>query len=614
MATTTSSNDALADTAAQTLPQLLRAGARRSPDQVALRHKALGIWHTTTWAAYLEQVRAFCLGLRDLGVSPGDRVAIQSENRPEWVFADLAAEALGAIAVGIYPTNPGPEVAHILADSGARALVAEDQEQVDKALAVLDDCPDLAHVVVIDPKGLHRYDHPALVTYADVEQRGRTLAAAEPDAFDALVDATTAEAVSCIVYTSGTTGAPKGAMLTHANCLAGATAFVGGMGITSRDTAVSYLPLCHVAERMWTIYISLLTGVTINFAESVDTVQADIFEIAPTFFGAVPRIAEKMQAAVEIRIADSTWVKRKNYQLWLHIGRRLARQRLTGRGTLPLRWWPLSVAGNVFLYRPLRERLGLRNVRHCLVGAAPPAPELVEWFHAIGVPMVQAYGQTECGGASHLHQGGDNAYDTVGTTLPGYRCKLDPATGEVLLAGDGVFVGYWGKPDATAAVLAGGWLRTGDQGSVTDRGHLKIVGRLKDIIVTSGGKNVSPDLIENALKFSPYVREAIVVGDGRKHLAALVGIEYDIVGHWAEQRAIPYTTYRDLSEHPRVAELVGEWLNEVNRGLAPVEQVKRFRLLPKELDHEDAELTATQKVRRTAIAETFADLIEELYR
>jgi long-chain acyl-CoA synthetase len=599
---------------APTLPRLLKDHATRHPQRIAFRRKHLGIWQSTTWATYFDRVRTLGLGLRSLGVQPGDRVAIHSENRPEWVFADLATESLGGIVVGVYPTNPAAEVAYLLCDSGARVLVAEDQEQVDKALAVTDRCPDLTHVVVIDPKGLRHYDHPALITYDEVEQRGRELHAGDPGTFDRLVDATTADQVASIVYTSGTTGEPKGAMLTHANCLAGATALVEGMGITAADTAVSYLPLCHVAERMWSIFISLLAGVTISFAESVDTVQADIYEIAPTFFGAVPRIAEKMHASVEVKVQDAVWIKRRNYELWIRVGRRLAQERLEHAGRLRLGSRLLHALGTLMLYRPLRERLGLRNVRHCLVGAAPPAPELLEWFHAMGLRMVQVYGQTECSGASHMHRGWDIAYDTVGTELPGYESRLDPDTGEVLLRGDGLFAGYWRQPEATAATRRDGWLHTGDQGVVTERGHLKIVGRLKDIMITSGGKNVSPERIENALKFSPYVREAVVVGDGRKHLAALVGIEYDTVAHWAERRGIPYTTYRDLSERPEVVELIDGWLREVNRELAPPEQIKAFRLLPKELDHDDAELTATQKVRRAAVTLRFGELVEELYR
>jgi len=604
----------LGATTAATLPGLLLTRATTHPDRAAFRHKDLGIWQTVTWAQYVDAVRAVAYGLRQLGIERGDRVAIHSENRPEWVYADLATEALGGVVVGVYPTNPSAEVRYMLQDSGVTVLVAEDQEQVDKVLAVIDECPDLRHVVVIDPKGLRRYDHPALITFDELVSRGRTAAATEPGWLETRVAEVSPDDISCIVYTSGTTGPPKGAMLTHRNCLAGAEAFVGAMGIDSTTTAVSYLPLCHIAERMWTIFISLLSGVTISFAESVDTVQQNIHEIAPTFFGAVPRIAEKMQASVEIRVQDAAWIKRKNYAIWMRIGRRLAGERIKNGGTLALRSRLLYRLGNVMLYRAMRERLGLRNVTHCIFGAAPPAPELLEYFHAIGIRVVQVYGQTECGGGSHMHHGWDIAYDTVGTELPGYECAIEPETGEVLLSGKGVFAGYWRKPEATASTVRDGWLHTGDQGTITDRGHLKIVGRLKDIIITSGGKNVSPDYIENELKFSPYVREAIVIGDGRKYLSALIGIEYDTVGHWAEQRGIPYTTYRDLSARPEIRELVDDWVLEVNKSLSQVEQIKRFTLLTKELDHEDAELTATQKVRRSAIADKFEELIEELYR
>jgi len=598
---------------AGTLPALLVARAAAHPERVAFRQKDRGIWQPITWATYLDQVRAVAYGLRALGVGRGDRVAVHSENRPEWVYADLATESLGGIVVGIYPTNPASEVGYTLNDSGATVLVAEDQEQVDKALAVIDGCASLRHIVVIDPKGMRDYHHEALLTFDELVATGRAAAATEPDWFDESVAAVRPDDVACIVYTSGTTGPPKGAMLTHRNCLAGARAFVDGFGIDSATTTVSYLPLCHVAERMWSIYLSLLVAPTVNFAESVDTVQRDIYEIAPTFFGAVPRIAEKMQAGVEIKIRDASWIKRRNYDVWMRLGRGLARERLANGGRLGVLSRLRYAAGDLMLYRSLRARLGLRRVTHCLVGAAPPSPDLLEYFHAIGIPMVQTYGQTECGGSSHLHQGWDIAYDTVGTILPGYECRLDPGTGEVLLRGEGLFAGYWRNEAATADTIRDGWLHTGDQGEITERGHLKIVGRIKDIIITSGGKNISPDYIENELKFSPYVREAIIVGDARKYVAALIGIEYDTVGHWAERHGIAYTTYRDLSERPEVIELIGEWVKETNDKLAQVEQVKRFRLLTKELDHEDAELTATQKVRRSAIADKFADLITELY-
>lgn len=597
-----------------TLPQWLNHRVTRHPDRIAFRHKSFGIWEPITWQGYRERVEAMCLGLQALGLESGDRVAIHSENRPEWVFADLAVQAAGAITVGVYPTSPAPELAYLLQNSGARIIISEDQEQVDKALAVRGECPALEHILVVDPKGLRGYDDRGLLTYAEIETGGRDRRQTEPGTFDRLVASTRPEDVSCIVYTSGTTGPPKGAVLTHEQCLAAAKALVEGFGVTPADTAVSYLPLCHVAERMWTLFVSLLVGITVNFAESVETVQRDIYEIAPTFFGAVPRIAEKMQAGVEIRMQDATWLKRKNYDVWMRTGHRLARRRLADGGRLPLTARMVYAVGWLMLYRSLRERLGLRNVRHCLVGAAAVAPELMDYFHAMGVRMRQAYGQTECGGASHMHRPDDIKYETVGVPLPGYDCRIDPTTSEVLLAGDGLFSGYWRNPDATAATLRDGWLYTGDLGEIDADGHLRIIGRMKDVIITSGGKNVSPQEIENKLKFSPYVKEAIVIGDGRRYLTALIGIEYDNVGHWAEQRGIPYTTYHDLSARPETHDLIADWVTTVNREVAQVETIKRFRLLPKELDHEDEELTATQKVRRAAIAAKFGELIEDLYR
>lgn len=604
-----------AGTAADTVPKLLLTRSRSHPDRIVFRHKYLGIWAPIRWREYRERTEAMALGLRVLGVQPGDRVAIHSENRPEWVYADVGTEALGAIVVGVYPTNPPAELRYLLQDSGTKVIVAEDQEQVDKALAVIDDCPALEKVVVIDPKGLRHYTHPALVTYEEVERLGREEAAANPADFERLVAATTPDAPAVIVYTSGTTGPPKGAVLSHRNGLSSARSFGAGIGVEGDEVTVSYLPLCHLAERVWTIYAPLLWGVVANFAESIATVERDIYEIAPTFFGAVPRICDKMRAAVEIRMQDAGWLKRANYRTWMRVGHGLARKRLERQGRLPVTSRLQYAAGDLLLYRPLRERLGLKRVRHCLVGTAPVSPELMEWYHAIGVRMIQAYGQTECGGASHAHLGWDIRFDTVGVVFEGYECRIDDTTGEVLLRGEGVFQGYWGKPEATAATVdQDGWLHTGDVGTIDADGQLRIIGRIKDIIITAGGKNISPGEIENRLKFSPYVKEAIVIGEGRKYLSALIGIEYDTVAHWAERRGMAFTTYRDLSEREEVVELIARWVEEVNGDLAQVETVKRFVLLPKELDHDDNELTATQKVRRSTIEQRYQDLVEGLYR
>ena len=598
-----------------TVPRLLAERARADPQRVVFRHKFRGVWEPISWRTYFERTEAFTHGLRSLGVGQGDRVAIHSENRPEWVYADVATETLRAIVVGVYPTNPPSELSYILQNSGAKVLVAEDQEQVDKALAALPDCPALECIVVIDPKGLGGYDHPAIVTYAEVERRGQELAAAEPGAFERLIEQTETDDPAVIVYTSGTTGPPKGAVLTHRNGLSSAIGFGAGLGITGDEVTVSYLPLCHLAERVWTIYAPVLWGVNANFAESIATVQHDIFEIAPTFFGAVPRISDKMRSGVEIRMQDAAYLKRKNYELWMGVGRRLASERLANGGRLSWRSRILNRVGDVMLYRPLRNHLGLRRVRHYLVGTAPVSPELMAWFHAIGMRMFQTYGQTECGGASHAHRGWDIRFESVGVPFEGVECRIDEPTGEVLLRGDGVFSGYWGNPTATAQTVdPEGWLHTGDVGVIDDDdGHLRIIGRIKDIIITAGGKNISPAEIENRLAFSPYVKEGIVIGEGRKFLSALIGIEYETVAHWAERRHLAFTTYHDLATRPEVVELISSWVDEVNRDLAQVESIKRFTLLPKELDHDDDELTATQKVRRSSVEKRYHDLVEAMY-
>ena len=601
-------------TVADTVPKLLLERVRQHPDRVVFREKRLGIWEPITWRRYGSEVEALTLALRDLGVGHGDRVAVHSENRPEWVFADVAIESLGAVVVGVYPTSPAAELRYLLLNSGSRVLVAEDQEQVDKALEVWPDCPALEWVIVIEPRGTTTYREPRLLSYSTFLAGGRAAAEAHPGAFEQLVAGTLADDLAVLVYTSGTTGPPKGAMLTHANGLVAARDFVEAIGANESDTNLAYLPLCHLAERVWTVYAPVLLGTIANFAESIDTVQRDIYEIAPTFFGAVPRIMEKMRSNVESRVNESSWLKRANYRFWMAKGRILATRRLASNGHLGMVDRFMYALGNLFLYRSLRDRLGMKRVRHCLIGTAPVAPELMEYFHAIGIRMIQAYGQTECGGASHAHRGWDIQFDTVGVTLPTYECTLAEGTNEVLLRGPGNFIGYWGNPEATASTLADGWLHTGDQGAIGPDGQLRIVGRIKDIIITAGGKNISPSEIENKLKFSPYIAEAILIGESRPYLTALIGIEFDTVSKWAEKRGIAYTTYRDLSERPEVIALVEEWVAQVNAQMARVENVRKFQLLPKELDQDDAELTATQKVRRSVIAERFSDSISQMYR
>ncbi|MGI5150394.1 AMP-dependent synthetase/ligase [Plantactinospora sp. CA-294935] len=605
---------------ASTIAVRVRDRALATPDAVAMREKDRGIWQEVTWAGYWDTVQTVAHGLLALGVQPGDRVAIHAENRREWLFTDVATVALRAMTVGLYPTNPPPEVGYLLSHSGARVLIAEDQEQVDKALEVIDACPELERIVYLEPRGIrHRYRHPALLGWDELLAIGAEHRAAEPGAVAARMAAATAGDVATLIYTSGTTGPAKGAMLTVANVDFAIRVLVDGGGFTDPppgpyDLLLSYLPLCHVAERIFTTWFNAGAGVQVAFAESIDTVQSNLREIQPTILFGVPRIWEKILAGVTIRLANASPVKRWNARLWLGVADRIAGTlvRTGGRHTAGTR---LAYGiGWLFCYRALRVRIGMRRVRYAASGAAPIAPDVLRFFMGIGIRMHEVYGMTENTAVATGNRPGRVRLGTVGEPHPGVEVRIDEETGEILTRHGGVFAGYYRDPAATAAVFdADGWLRTGDVGEWVDGTHLRITDRAKDIMITAGGKNVGPSEIENALKASPYVKEAILVGDRRPYLTALIGIELETVGEWAQRRGLAYTTYRDLAGKPEIRALVEGLVAAVNAGRAPVEQVRRFALLPKELDHDDGELTATQKVRRAAVAERFADLIDELY-
>ncbi|MDQ2649285.1 MAG: AMP-binding protein [Actinomycetota bacterium] len=589
------------------LPSAVFQRAASTPDHVALRQKELGRWRSYTWGQYADRVRSIARGLHEYGVLPGDRVAVHADNRPEWLFADLAVQSLGAMTVGIYPTSPAAEVAYLLEHSGARVLIAEDEEQVDKVLAVRTKLSDLEQIVVIDPRGIDMEGN-GLLTLVDLEAEGAG------STFD--VDGTAAavpnDDAAIIVYTSGTTGPPKGAMLSHANLLAAASSASSAFDVDERTEVLSYLPLCHVAERLVSVINAVTHGYVVNFGEDGETLMQDLAEVQPTFFLGVPRVWEKLMAGVTIRMSDAGWLKRANYGLWTRVGAGIARRRWsTGklRGFDRLTY----LVGWVLLYRPLRNKLGLGRVRGVLSGAAPIAPQVLEFFWSLGVPVREGYGQTENTAQATITPSDDVRLGKVGRAVPGVELRIAD-DGEILTRGAGTFLGYFKDPKSTKATVdADGWLHTGDVGVLDDDGFLQITDRKKDIIITAGGKNISPSEIENRLKVSPYVREAVVVGDGRKYLVALIGIELDTVGAWAQQHRIGFTTYADLASKPEVQALIGEWVDKVNVELAQVETIKRFALLPKELDEEDGEVTATQKVKRRAIEAAFASTIEELY-
>ena len=598
----------------------IRAQAERRPDAVALRDKDLGIWREWTWAHYWEQVQLAGHAFLELGIVPGDRVAIHSENRPEWLVADMGALAARAASVGIYPTNPAAEVGYLLGDSGAKVLVAEDQEQVDKAFAVQEECPDLQRIVYLEPRGIrHRYDHERLLFWPDFLELGRRHREQHPDALTEVLAAQQPDDLATLIYTSGTTGPPKGAMLTVSNVEFAIKVLIEEGAFTDpppgpKDLSLSYLPLSHVAERIFTTWFNAAAGTQVNFAESIETVPQNLREVQPTILFGVPRIWEKLLAGIEIRLSGASWLKRVTSRFWLKVADGIGEDLVANEGRHTASTRLRYAVGHVFFYRALRDRLGMREVRYASSGAAPIAPEVLRFFMGIGVPMHEVYGMTENTAVATGNRPGRVKLGTVGEVHAGTELRIDEETGEIMTRHGGVFAGYWRKEEATRRTMTeDGWLRTGDVGEWVDGTHVRITDRMKDIIITAGGKNISPSMIENALKASPYVREAIVIGDGRKFLTALIGIELETVGEWAQRRRLSYSTYRDLSAKPEVVELVAGVVKDVNARFAQVEQVKEFRLLPKELDHEDGELTATQKVKRSAISEMFEDTVAEMY-
>jgi long-chain acyl-CoA synthetase len=592
-----------------TLPAQLAARASEMGDRAAIRNHELGIWVTYTWSEYLTRAARVGMGLATLGVGRGDRVAIHSENRPEWLFADVGAQGIGAVPVGVYPTSPPSEVEYLLAHSEAVVLIAEDEEQLDKVLGVRKRLPHLRHIVVIEANTvLQHLSDPQILSYAELEALGVGSEAQWSERIAALDP----EEVALIVYTSGTTGPPKGAMLSHRNLVSAAASYRAAFESSHRDEVLSYLPLCHIAERLNSAIIPLHVGYVVNFGRGGAFFAKDLRDVQPTIFLGVPRVWEKMAATVDIKMHNATRLKRRLYNWSLHRGFKVGRDRMDDRvsaGNRVLMWltW-------ILVFRSLRDKLGLRRVRIALSGAAPIAPQLLEYFWAIGVTVREGYGQTENTAVATYTPVDDVRLGKVGKALPGVEIRIAD-DGEILTRSPGNFLGYLKNPQATADTLdSDGWLYTGDVGELDAAGFLTITDRVKDLIITAGGKNISPSEIENQLKTSPFVKEAIVVGDQRKHLAALIGIEFETVGEWATRQRVAYTTYADLASKPEVVALIGEWVDHVNRHLARAEQVKTFRMLSRELDHEGGQLTATQKVKRRAVAEEFAELIEEMYR
>jgi long-chain acyl-CoA synthetase len=598
-----------------TLPKLLVEQARRhGARKVALREKEFGIWQSFTWADYLRHVREFSLGLVELGLKRGDKVAIVGDNRPEWVFAELAALCAGAVPLGIYQDSTATEVGYVIDHSDAVVVVAEDQEQVDKILELKEKIPKVRAVVYTDPKGMRAYPDPLLRSFADVQARGRALDAREPGRFDGSVAAGTGADVALIAYTSGTTGFPKGSLLTHTNMLAMAASLMSVDPKRPDDEFLSFLPLPWIGEQMMGVASALLIGFTVNFPEEPDTVQENLREIGPNVMFSPPRIWENLAASVQVRVMDASPLKRLAFNRAMPIGTRMADCRFQKRApSLGLRVaYQLAYWG---VFRALRDRLGFSRLRSASTGGAALGPDTFRFFHALGVNLKQIYGQTEISGISCIHRDGDINFDSVGKPIPGTEIRI-AENGEILSKSPSVFAGYYKNDEATAGVLKDGWLHSGDAGYFTDDGQLIVIDRLKDVMHLTDGTRFSPQFIENKLKFSPYVKEAVVLGDKRERITALINIDMPIVGKWAERQRLGYTTYTDLSAKPEVYGLIEGEVRRVNRDLEkinPTAVISKFVLLYKELDADDDELTRTKKVRRGFIGERYREVIEAMY-
>lgn len=600
-----------------TMPQALKRRAETLGDALALREKELGLWRRTSWKQYFENARRFAIGLYALGFRAGDRLAVASDDTPEWLYADLAAQMIGGACLGVYPTNPWPELQYIVRHSRTKIIVCGDQEQTDKVLdAQRHDggLPDLTTVICVDMKGMRHYAQDGLMSFAAVMELGASREAEFGPPIDAALAAGQPDDVAIIVYTSGTTGMPKGAMLTHRNMLHASAQVVSILALDAKSYSVlCYLPLCHVAERSFSTVMQLLTGCVVSFAKSVDTVVVNLREIAPKGFLGVPRIWEKMQQSILYRVRDTTAFQRRAFETCMKLGRPIAERRLANGGALA-GWRDRLVYAALWLacFRSLQQFLGINRVQAAFCGGATVSPEVILFFWILGVPVYQIYGMTESAGVAFMQRPGAARSGCSGTPIGGIERKL-ANDGELLLKGPSVFKGYLFDEAATARALADGWLNTGDIVEIEDDGEARVVDRKKDILITSGGKNITPSLIENALKNSPYIREAILLGDGRHFLAALIQIDLEATGKWAQQNTIQYTTYRSLAENERVRELVAGEIKTVNDRFARVESVRKFIILSKELDHDDGELTATMKVRRQTIEKKFREEIITIY-
>jgi long-chain acyl-CoA synthetase len=596
---------------ADTVPTMFARAVAERGAQVSLRQKQFGIWQSVSWTEFGQASREIGMGLIALGFEPGECASVLSNTNREWLYADMGILGAGGVSNGVYPTDAPTQVEYLCADSATVYLFVEDDEQLDKALEVRARLPLLRKIIVFDMDGLRDFNDSQVISLDALRVIGREYDAAHVSLWEKRIASRKPADLAVLIYTSGTTGRPKGAMLSHANLLVAAKLYTEAFEQNADDERMCFLPLCHVAERVVGVYTALLTGTRLNFVENPETVPENVREIAPTVFGAVPRIWEKFYSVVTIRVREATRLAQLAYKLAIGIGYKVAALREHGKPVPP----HLAAAfwlARVLVLNNIRKAIGVHRARLLITGAAPTSPDLLRWYMALGLEMIEVWGQTEGGGISTSTPIGASRPGSIGKPLPQTEVKVSPE-GELLVRSPSVFMGYLNQPEKTAETLRDGWLHTGDVGRMDNEGFFYITDRMKDIIITAGGKNITPSEIENQLKFSPYITDAVVIGDRRAFLSALIMIDHENVEKFAQDNSIPFSNYQSLCRRQEILELIEGEVTRVNAKFARVEQVRKFRLIEQKLTAEDEELTPTMKLKRKLVNEKYRDLIEQMY-
>lgn len=595
-----------------TIPRLFWDSVKSRGERVAMREKDLGIWQEISWSHYGEKAKLTGLALHTLGLEKGNVVSIASEGNPEWLYTDMGTIGAGGISSGVYTTDSAAQVKYLVNDSATKFYFAENEEQLDKILEVRGECPTLKKIIVYDMEGLNDFHDDQVISHEEFLKIGEKTNQENPDLWESLVNNVSPDDIAILVYTSGTTGPSKGAMINHTNLLYSINTGYDIFDVMEHEEQLSFLPLCHILERSVSVMIPLKTGAVVNFAESIDTVPENIREVSPTVFIAVPRIWEKFYSSITILMKDATFIGKFFYQLSINVGSKYKEYFIDGKEpplSLKLSYWIC----NQLVLKNIKKLLGLNNCRYALSGAAPISPDLINWYLSLGIDMREGWGMTETAGVGTAFYSREIKLGHVGRAVNDSEVRI-AQDGEILFRGPGVFCGYLNKPEQTKETLIDGWLHTGDVGEIDNYGNLKITDRKKDIIITAGGKNISPSEIENELKFSPFISDAVVIGDKRKFLSCLIMIDEENVMKHAQDNDIPFSNFESLCKSEEIVSLIDDEVNKVNKKFASVEQVKKFSLIDIQLTAEDDELTPTMKLKRKFINQKYGDIIESMYQ